>query len=203
MAFQKVVNTAEINVNYIQNLETLQNTFYARFGGAYALANLVTLAFAVDTLVATNWLPLQTLDCSYVSTDVMGLNAENDFTATDNGGAGPGTDLATGLPNNVTVSIKKSSGLSGRSARGRNYWIGTPRDKLDTNENFLTFAYGTFIEDAIDDVRGVINAQFNWEAVLVSRFQGGAKRSEGVTFPWVASTLVNLAIDSQRGRLSG
>ncbi|KKL06102.1 hypothetical protein LCGC14_2599380 [marine sediment metagenome] len=202
MAFQRVENTVEIDVNYTQNGEPLQNTFYARFGGAYSLSNLVALAAAVDAHISTIWLPLQTGSCDYASTDVIGLNAENDFFASNNNGAGPGTDLSEGLPNNATVSIKKSSGLSGRSARGRNFWIGTPTNKLASNENFLDFSYGTFIEDALDGVRGVIDAEFNWDAVLVSRFQGGAKRPEGVTFPWLSSTLVNLAMDSQRGRLS-
>lgn len=202
MAFQRVPNTVEIDVNYTQNNEPLQNTFYARFGGAYAQANLASLAAAVGVHVVATWLPLQTFDCGYVSTDVIGLNAINDFTATDNVGVGPGTALGEGLPNSVTLSIKKSSPFSGRSARGRIYWIGIPSDELDVNENFIDLAYSVSVVAAVDGLRPVIDGVFLWEPVLVSRFTLGAKRVEGVTFDWIDSSAVNNGVDTQRGRLT-
>lgn len=203
MAFQRVPNTAEIDVMYQQNVETVQNTFYARFGGAYSQANLDALAAAIDATVAAQWLPLQTLDCSFLNVEVKGLNAENDFVAATPLLSRPGLDVGEGLPNNVTVAVKKSSAFTGRSARGRTYWIGAPANKLDGIENFFGPLYMTSVGLAVDFVRAAINGAFNWQAVLVSRFTGGAKRPEGVTFDWLTSGAVNNAVDSQRGRLSG
>ena len=202
MAFQQVPNTAEINVNYTQNDEQMQNTFYALFGGTYAQANLAALADAIDLYIASDWLPLQTLDCGYTNTTVIGLHSINDFVAEANLSAGPGEDLARGNPNSVTMAVKKSSPFTGRSARGRIYWMGIPIDKISANENFINLAYAVDVVAAVDGLRAVIEGVFLWEPVLVSRFTGGAKRATGVTFDWIDTSTVNTGVDTQRGRLT-
>ena len=202
MAFQAVENTVEINVIFTLNGELVQNVFYAKFGGVYALANLQSLADAVGTHIGSNWLPLQAAEVDFLRTEVRGLTVENDLFATSTDGAGPGEDIVEAYPNNVTFSVKKTSGFTGRSARGRLYWIGIPQDKTSApDENHLTDAYRDDVVDAIDDVRVVINATFNWDAVLVSRFTGGAKRTDGVTFPWQGTVAVDKRIDTMRNRL--
>jgi len=202
MAFQKVTNTAEINVIYTLNAEPVQNVFYAKFGGAYALANLQALADEVDLAVAANWLALQPVEASYVRTEVRGLTVENDFFASTSASAGPGTDLSATLPNQVTLSIKRASGLTGRSARGRTYWIGIPRDKAQAvDENRITLAYRTLVVAAIEQIRIRIGTVFLWDPVIVSRISGGVKRPEGVTFGWLSSTVVDDIFDTQRDRL--
>jgi len=202
MAFQKVDNTVEINVIYTLNLETVQNVFYARFGGEYALANLQSLADAVGSTVGVEWLPLQPIEAVFVRTEVRGLENENDLFASSLNGAGSGADIVEAYPNNVTFSIKKTSPFTGRSARGRSYWIGIPQDKTSApDENHITDAYRDAIVAALEDIRIIINATFNWQAVLVSRFTGGAKRTEGMTFDWIGSTAVDKRIDTQRNRL--
>jgi hypothetical protein len=180
----------------------MQNTFYALFGGTYDQSDLDALASNVDVTIAAEWLPLQTTDAVYDRTEAKGLNAENDFEAVADASGGSGGRANIGLPNNVTVAVKKSSGLSGRSARGRNFWVGTPINELTSNENKINAAYLDLVEAAIDKVRDAINASFLFEAVLVSRFAGGAQRTLGVTFGWISTTCVNNNVDSQRGRLT-
>ncbi len=202
MAFQKVVDTVEIDVIYDMNLEAVQNSFYASLAGGYSLADLDLLAAAIGVTVSTIWLPAQNADAVYLRTEVRGLAVENDIVSIDSAGAGPGLLGGVPLPNNVTLAVKKSSGFTGRSARGRTYWIGMPQNKLDVaNENQVIAPYVVDIIGAVDAVRLSIIAATSWVPVLVSRFAGGVQRSEGKTFPWIATSNVNNVVDTLRGRL--
>ncbi len=202
MAFQKVVDTVEIGIIYSQNAVIVQNTFYAKMVGGYLLADLVALAASVDAFVQGNWKAQQVTEAIYLRTEVRGLAVENDLVTSNSDSTGPGVLVSPPLPNNVTLSIKKESGLTGRSARGRTYWIGVPQDRLLTaNENLLEAAYVVDVVAAIDQIRGAINSVGTWQAVLVSRFTAGAPRSEGVTFPWITTSNVDTRIDTLRGRL--
>lgn len=201
MAFQAVPDTAQIAVQYLQNAEVLINTFYALKPGGYNLTELAQLANSIDAAIGASWLPIQTFDSIYDRTFVRGLAFENDQEVVDQSFNGPGLIAFRGAPNNVTVSVKKSSGQTGRSARGRIYWIGLPVADLDTNENRVTPAAAIAIEAAVEAVR-VASAVLGWQPVLVSRFGAGVKRPVGITFPWVATLMVNDNVDSQRRRLT-
>lgn len=202
MGFQRVPDTAQISIVFTYNGETCINTMYAEKAGGYSLGDLQALAAQVDVQVGSSFLHLQPPEVSYVKSEVRGLDQENDLVAEDSTNAGPGTETSLAVSNQVTFSIKKGSGLTGRSARGRVYWIGIPRSKLDgADENQLLAAYAAELVDAIEDQRVGINAVTGWEAVLVSRFQGGAKRTEGTTFPWTTTTNVDTRVDTQRRRL--
>lgn len=201
MAFQSVPETADILIQYTLNGEPALNAFAARKVGGYNLSDLQLLADAVDAAVAANWLQEQTLDARYDQTVVRGLEFENDQEAIQNAGSGIGLRLGTGLPGNVTISIKKSSGLTGRSARGRLYWMGMPKDQLSSNENVVLTANVVLIVAAVEAVRLAIDATV-WFPVIVSRFTGGLPRNPGVTFPWLVTSVVNNNVDSNRRRLT-
>lgn len=202
MAFQSVPETAEINVIYTYNGETVQNVFYAEMSGGYTLANVQELADEVDIAVGENWLDIQPPEAVYQRIEVRGLEFQNDVFATANLNTGPGEDLSSALPNNVTISIKKTSGLTGRSARGRTYWIGIPQSQITaSNENILASAFIAEVEVEVGRIRTRINTTGTWEAVLVSRFTNGAERPVGVTFVWTSTVCVNAVVDTQRGRL--
>lgn len=203
MAFQAVPDTVEIDVIYTLHGVLVQNVFYAEFSGGYALANLTALATQIDAAMAAAWLSDQPAEAVYLRTEVRGLAFQNDLAVTNNTSTGPGTETNAALPGNVTFSVKKTSGLTGRSARGRCYWIGIPRDKVKSaNENELQTAYAALIAGNVDHIKDVINGTTGWAAVLVSRFTGGALRPFGVTFPWIGTIAVDEVVDTQRKRLS-
>lgn len=202
MAFQAVPDTAEIVIEYVGNGQPMVNTLYAKKTGGYSLADLTALAVVVDANVTSAWLPDQTQDVSYVKTTVRGLAVENDQEAIVTTGAAAGGIATKGLPNNCTLAIKKISGQTGRSARGRCYWIGLPSTDLTTDENVVDTAKVATIVANMNSMRGSIEGSV-WTAVLVSRFTGGAKRATGVTFPWLSNVAVDNNVDSQRGRLTG
>jgi hypothetical protein len=184
------------------NGETLQNVFYAELPGGYTLADLSALAAVMDAQVQGTWKSQQVTDAVYDHVEVRGLAKLNDFVASNNANAGPGVAAGGSLPNNATIAIKKSSGLTGRSARGRTYWIGVPNVELrDANENEVEAAYLADVVTAVDSIRSSIDSTPLWVPVLVSRFSGGVERDEGETFPWVTTESVNNRMDSQRNRL--
>lgn len=201
MAFQAVPDTAQISVQYIQNLETLINTFYALKPGGYNLTELGQLANSIDNAIGASWLPIQSVDTTYDRTFVRGLAFENDLEVVDNGNNGNGEVINEGLPNSVTLSIKKGSGQTGRSARGRTYWIGLTAGDLAVNENIILAPIVIAVIAAVEAVR-VASAVLGWQPVLVSRVTGGVKRPVGITFPWVSTEAVNDNVDSQRRRLT-
>ncbi len=202
MPFQAVVDTVEIDIIYTQHAQILQNVFYAKLPGGYVLADLEALAVGIDAQVQGTWKTQQVIEAFYDRVEVRGLAEENDLIATNNTNAGVGGNVNGALPNNVTLSIKKESGRTGRSARGRTYWIGCPQDKLKaSDENMFQAAYVTSVTTAVDTIRQQIPSIGLWEAVLVSRFSGGLPRAFGLTFPWVSSVAVNDVVDTQRGRL--
>ena len=202
-AFQAVPNTVEINNIYTLHGISVQNTFYAERPAGYVLADLVALASQLDANFGLTWLPDQPPEAAYVRTEVRGLSVENDLSASRNTNAGVGTALSPALPGQVTFSIKKTSGLTGRSARGRNYWIGIPRDKLKTtNENELETTYVTELVANVDLIRSQTELVAGWDAVLVSRFTGGEQRTTGVTFRWTGTVAVDERVDTLRNRLT-
>lgn len=202
MAFQKVVATVEINMNYTLNFEAVQNTYYARLPGGYLQADLQALANKVDLAFPGAMQPFHPPEVTYNKTEVRGLEFPNDLVAESAVSTGVGTAASISLPNQVTFSIKKTSGLTGRSARGRNYWVGIPRNELDPlNENLVLAAFAANLVASIAFVRTSITSVGLWEAVLVSRFELGAKRPEGKVFLWIDETNVDLRVDTLRGRL--
>lgn len=203
MAFQAVPNTVEIDMIFTMNGVPAQNVFYAEMAGGYLLADLVALATQIDLNWQGNWRSEQPPEVSYIRTEVRGLAVPNDLQALNNVSANPGINASPVMPGNVTFAIKKESGLTGRSARGRTYWIGIPQNTVTAaDENQLAAAYTASIVGDVDTVRTSIAAVGTWLPVLVSRFSGGVPRATGITFPWISTTNVGTRIDTQRRRLS-
>ncbi len=201
MAFQSAPGSAIAVMSFLLNGEIMQNSVHANIVTGYDLADLQLLADTVDANIAAAWLEDMTVDAAYVSTTVRGLEFENDQEASANAGAGPGLLLTQGLPGNVTLSIKRGSGFTGRSARGRLYWIGLAREQLQDNENFVSQTAADAIVANVQSMRGSI-AGTVWTPAILSRFSNGLAREFAEAFEWLTSSVVDIAVDSQRSRLS-
>lgn len=201
MAFQAVPNVAEVTIIFTQNLETITNTFHMLKALGYDQTDINFLAGRADTQAGVQLLPEMTTDCVYERSEVRGLSVENDLFAFAAASSDSGALVATGLPNSATLSIKKSSAFTGRSARGRWYFNGLPEDGLASNENQWAAATADGAVAAIEALRVGVEAG-DWVPVIVSRYTGGVLRPVGVTFPWIATVAVNNNVDSQRRRLT-
>lgn len=205
MAYQRVPNTAEVVVRYEMAGNPFVNIYHAERSAPYAQIDLDALATAVDSGPAASLLADLSLAVDYVRTDVRGLNAENDMTATDNSNAGVGGNSNTPLPNHSAFAIQKRSGLTGRTARGRVYIGGIPRAFINISAGEYDEMHPTFAAvyvAHVDGFRTGIDAVGLWDPVIVSRYSAGVKRAEGVTFPWVSSTYRSLKLATQRKRMT-
>jgi len=199
MAFQSVPETAEIAVRYVINGILCINTFYARRSGGYSLGQLTALASTVDAWVHADWKGFISNQAAYNNTIVRGLENENDFEVIDDTNSGVGASASAPMPNNVCLAIKRLSGLTGRSARGRVYCTLLAAD-VSTDENRVGSTSASNRVTALNALTADI-AGIGWTEVIVSRFSGGVKRAAGVTFPVVAYQSTDLRIDTQRRRL--
>ena len=105
------------------------------------------------------------------------------------------------MPMNVSYAVKHTTGLAGRSFRGRSYWIGL--SEADVAGDFVTQARSAAIVTAYDELRTDILAATGFEFVVVSRYADGLPRVTGVFTPIVDSSVVDLRVDTQRRRLVG
>ena len=202
MAFQAVPDVAEIVIEFLGNTVVSKNVLHAEKPGGYTLGDLQVLADIVDGNVGAAWLDEMSIAYAYVQVLVRGLAFENDQEATQNVSAGPGRQISAALPGNVTFAVKKTSGFTGRSARGRLFWIGLAQTHLSTNENILDPGAVIAIVDNLSSMRGSI-ATTVWTPVIVSRFADLVKRPVGITFPWIGESAVDSSVDSMRPRLLG
>lgn len=200
MAFQSVPETAEITFVYQQNVKNVVNTVHAVRSGGYTEAQITALATVMDLAAASELIPAMVADAAYLRVEVRGLENENDFLAFGATSADVGALTGPGLPNNVTLSIKRASTKTGRSARGRWYFVGLAASDLLGNENRVDETAVLAKIAAVEGIRTAI-LDGNWTPVIVSRFTGGSQRAEGKTFDWVSTVAVDGNVDSMRGRL--
>lgn len=202
MAFQPAVNCAEVTVRGTQDGQQVENTFYGRFATAYDIVNIQALADAVDNWVGAHWLPALGSNFTYVETAVRGLNASIDLAAESNAHAGSGgITTGVGLPNNCTISVKRTTGFTGRGARGRVFVPGL-KDTMLATENVLNVGVASAIVTALNGMRSAMDG-VDWTEVILHRVAGGADLPTAVIFTLVEYVMVNLTMDSIRRRLPG
>lgn len=200
MPFQSVPNTASIAIQWSINSALCVNVLHAERSGGYNETQLQDLADLVDAFMDTDWLPTATSQHVYDQVTVRGLENENDFEVVSNTNAGAGGETAAIFPNNVTKAIKLTSGLTGRSARGRSYFPTMNTAYLTSNENFLTSPAADLMVDILTDLLADITAG-GWVPVIVSRVLEGVLRDPAVTFPIILASVDDFSTDSMRSRL--
>lgn len=110
-----------------------------------------------------------------------------------------GTAVSEGMPSNVTIAIKLSTGYRGRSYRGRIYHVGVCENEVA--QDSITQAFSTALIDNYSFLLdpGNVNG-YTW--VVASKYHNGAPRMTGVTTN-VTSISTDGVVDSQRRRLTG
>lgn len=199
MTFVPFANTAQIEMVFSQSGQIVENVFHVEKGSPYDADDL---AIAAATFVDWWDTEMQALIPDNVSLNVVraraldtesGVAIEYTTSLPLVGGNGSNT-----MPNNVTFAIKWSTGLAGRSYRGRTYHIGVePSNLVDPNHlsssavTGFTAAYSALLTSFTDP---------DEHLVVASRVNGGAPRVTGVTTEITAAT-INPTLDSQRRRL--
>jgi len=110
----------------------------------------------------------------------------------------PGEVVTPVLPANVTLAVSMRTGATGRSRRGRFYWIQLGESQVGGN----TVDTGLLnnIRDACEALQAnLAGVGFTWS--ILSRTTGGALRTSGVLFPITAWGFTDALVDTQRRRI--
>lgn len=195
-------NTAKLELIYTLYGQRVENVLHFQSSDGWNSAALTNLANEAITSWDTNI-------AGHTSDDVaLVLVRATDVSVDDGVGVEIAPAVATtgdiaqpSLPGNVTVSTKFSGGYTGRSRRGRAYFVGIPANAIDGN------ALGAGIADTIND--GWINFfhDVNHDItgdprhVIVSYCGGGDWRTDALITE-VTQYHTDNNLDSQRRRLN-
>lgn len=200
MAFQPVPNTAQVEVIFTSNGSIVENVYHVEKPAPWSQPELQDLNEAFEDWWRINLAGHQPTTMVLQRIDSRDLTAESaPFDSRPCVGACAGTDVSAALPNNATLAVKWTTGLTGRSFRGRTYHIGLGEDKVvgDTVQD----AHRLELQTAYNALRTALQQiDPTWVLVVVSRITNGVPRPSGVTTPIVAAS-VNGTVDSQRRRL--
>jgi len=198
MPFIPVPDTIQLEFRCTLQGENVENTFYYLSPAPLDQALLDAVAEAardyVDTfpdVFSTNW-TFNEIYCRDLSSSTF-LSA---LAPSAGGTVGTFTDPN---PNNVTWALKRSSGFSGRSARGRIYWMGIA-ESMTTGTNVMDPTFANDVVAWVQAFDAAVAAE-GVTPVIVSRYNAGAPRVTGVTYPIADWTYTDLRVDTMRGRL--
>lgn len=201
MAFIPAVNTIRAVMEYNHIGQKCENVFHAQMAGAVSLTDLTDLAGTLVNWFDTQLQPLVSNGTSLDKVTCRDMTVESgaaiEFT-TDLPMVGTG---GSALPGNVTVATKWSTGLAGRSFRGRTYLIGLPVGNNTGSANVLDAGYASDLDDAMEALIADITVD-DRTFVVASFFHDNAPRVTAVLTPIVAAS-VDTNLDSQRRRLAG
>lgn len=181
--------------------QTMENVVYVRNDAGVSESDVRNLATEAIDAWATNIAPIIADAVTLVLVRATDLSSEGSFGFE----LAPSTVQTGGLnvpilPGNVTVATKFASGLTGRSHRGRAYWIGLTEGQVQAN--LLAPGFGTNISAAwADFFSDLFTAVGFGEHVVVSYCGGGSWRTSALITP-VTNYSTNEDIDSQRRRLN-
>jgi hypothetical protein len=176
------------------------NVFHVQTDNPPDVAMLELIASIFKTAWVTHLQGLTSSDVTLTAIEVTDISTSSglgiEYTdglplaATNNSGA---------TPNNVTVATKLTSGLTGRSRRGRSFMIGVPVGMLSGDKQHVVQQLIDGLNAFIEDVAATLITE-SLKLAILSLFTGGAPRSNGVLTEVLGSS-VNDTLDSQRRRL--
>lgn len=199
-AFIPAVNTAKLTMNYLLRGQQVMNVHYFRNTAGWDAASIEELAIEAAAAWGAHMSALQPVALELISVVALDVDTSDSFTFELPVGSN-GTALGEALPGNVTLAVKFLTGFSGRSRRGRMYWLQLTEGQVDgdtVDEEFLpdllngVAQFFQAIETAMATVTHVVVSYCNDGAWLSSALITGVTgyTSEGI-------------VDSQRRRLTG
>lgn len=193
-------DTARVNMKYTSNGQKVQNVLYFQKAGGWDSAGLTDLVAAVSARWDQIIKPVQNNGISLDTIEAVDAETEGGIGATTTVGVAGGNSGGALAPNNVTLVTKFSSNLTGRSHRGRVYFIGLGKDMISGNQAASGVSDG--INTMWSDFFLAVETDTDSEHVIVSYCHLKAWRTTAeVTQVTNYSTENNL--DSQRRRLTG
>lgn len=202
--FVPIPNCARVEMIYSQAGELQENVYHVIGSAPFSLANLQTLRgvfdswdsvtdkvqrAAVSTLVRIR---TRALDSAVGATEDYNLPV-----------ARAGTASGSAIPLNACFCVKLSTGLAGRSYRGRTYKSALTVNHLADSASITGGARDALVASLNTLRTSITTANAAWFLCVASTYTGGAWRVTGVCTPVINAVAVNTDLDSQKRRLRG
>jgi len=199
-AFIPAEKTAKCEMLYVLNGQVVENVFYMQGAAEWTKDSISDMAQDIVDAYATSIATDQSEDVNLTLVRVTDVSVEDSF-QTEKSTDQNGLIANAALPGNVTVATKFSTGLTGRSRRGRAYNIGLWETGVVGNE--ISPSTASDISQNWVDLMTALNAGSNSPVhVIASYCHDGAWRSDALVTP-VTDYTTDVFIDSQRRRLTG
>lgn len=201
LPFVPFANSVEVKFIGILQAQLLILTAGFTKAGAVLESDMDALASILDSWVHNDLLPLTTASAEYDTINIADLTTSTslvkDYPIT---GGHNGTQAGTAVPNNVALSVTLKTALRGRSYRGRNYLGGMPAAAL-TNP---TFWNPSILAAALLAWQNLAAAGLSvgFQHSVLSRFNGGVRRTVGVSTP-IQAYIPRAPIATMRRRVAG
>lgn len=206
MATQNCPGILQVEMRYKNDGQSIYNVFHVnnRTGALWEVADIEQMT---NVFLEDYWhdaqrvlIPTNVALTEIVATDLTSLSGHK-FSF----GISPveaGTNASAGLPANVTMAIKLSPALRGRGRAGRIFWPGLPEGEVTNNA--VSSGYADDAVLAVIALKDGIDAIFGLQILSVlSRWNGGARRTVGEGLDVVNIGVTDLTVDSQKNRLPG
>lgn len=201
MAFQPCPSVAKTAINGTYLGENCVLTMHWFASAAITPTNLTQLATSLGGWVENFAIADLPQEYEFLSVEAKSLEAEIAPAALYNpiGSVTGLLSASPALPGNNSLAIKFTTGLTGRSARGRNYWPGFIESEVVGN--FVSTGRANAIVADYQELVGAGTFVAGWQFSVLSRVTSGEPRPFGVTYPITAISVGDYVVDSQRRRL--
>jgi len=202
MAFVPAPNIVAVELRCTLDGQNVENTWHVNVFHEPTVADLVALANNIATVVIGSWLTNLSDQLTFREIHLRSLHTANGVEHTAAFPANTtGSLVSPVMPSNVTLCVSLRSQSSGRSARGRLYWM--TLTELDVVGNTVASGrVGTIVGAVQDMIDQMVTIGYAW--VIVSYITNNAPRVGGPVYFIVTTALVvDSIVDSQRRRLPG
>jgi len=164
-------------------------------------ADLAALQTRLQDWINTSYRTLLPTDVTFTGLKLTSQQSINDIQL-QTALALAGTVAAPSAPNETTYCVSLRTGVSGRSARGRFYWLGLAVANIAT-QNRVGALFRTNVTASVQTLISAIASDgYQWS--IVSYISNGVPRPGGpVYFPVLTATTTDDIVDSQRRRRPG
>lgn len=195
-------NVARVDLLHLWDSQEVENTLYFFSTTEPNQAALQDLADGVRLYWQTNMLPLMSSEVAFLLAEVTKLEpVPAEFASAPAALPNIGGNGGAALPNSVSIAVSFRTGLTGRSYRGRNYWLGLTETTVQDNE--ITSAHAAAIVAAYAGMMGSNVVTDFWTWGVYSQRTNNAPRETGLFQDITSVAIVDYTIDSQRRRLPG
>lgn len=199
-AFIPAPNTARVRMVYSLFGQTVMNVFYWQGDAPLIAADLSGLCDEVNTAWAARFKPVQAADVELLYIEATALDTDSSPSVTLPV-AVAGTAAGVSFPGGVTFAVKFSGGVSGRSGRGRMFWIQLHTAQISGDQ--VVSADATAIVGLIASFFDDVETATGLTHVVTSYCHDGAWRATASNTPVITYIATDNNVDSQRRRLAG